>query len=181
VGTLNDTLEKFYRENRQQLFTYAAAITRCPGRAEDAIQEAFARLFQLRKKPRHLKAYVFRAVRNAAIDQIRRNPVPAGEVSEFIFDPNGDPRDKAEQRELRHDLAQALLSLSENERETIVQHVYADLPFREIARIRESPMGTVTAWYRRGLRKLQSQMETRDEESGRRTQTAALAGPVKRS
>jgi len=159
--SLNGELERIYREHRQQLFTCALAITRCADRAEDAIQEAFYRLFRLCDKPRHLKAYVFRAVRNAAIDQLRRNPVADEEVDEFIFDSVPGPRDTAASKELGKQVAKALLALSDDERETIVQHIYGQLKFREIARIREAPRGTVAAWYRRGLEKLRAQLEER--------------------
>lgn len=159
MHTLNGSLDRIYRQHRQQLFTCALAITRCPDRAEDAVQEAFYRLFRLNSQPRHLKAYVFRAVRNAAIDQLRHNAVPDEEVSEFIFDPAPGPRDTAAENELRQQVTEALRSLSDDERETIVQHLHGDLTFREIAEIRETPLGTVTAWYRRGLDKLRTRLE----------------------
>ena len=161
MATLDATLENIYRQCRRQLFTCALAITRCPDRAEDAIQEAFYRLFRTNGKPRCLKAYVFRAVRNAAIDQFRRNPPPAEELDEFIFDPGAGPRDAAADKEFQGQAARALLALSEDERETIVQHLYGDLTFREIAQVREAPIGTVTAWYRRGIEKLRRQLEER--------------------
>lgn len=159
MRTLNGALERIYLEYRQQLFTCAVGITRCPGRAEDAIQEAFCRLFRLDSKPRHLKAYVFRTVRNAAIDQVRRNPAPGDELKELIFDPGAGPRDRAADNEFKRRAAEALLTLSEDERETIVEHIYGNLTFREIARVREAPLGTVTAWYRRGLKKLRDRLE----------------------
>jgi RNA polymerase sigma-70 factor (ECF subfamily) len=163
VDGLNGTLDGLYREYRRQFFTCALAITRCPDRAEDAIQEAFYRLFRSSGSPRNLKAYVFRAVRNAALDQVRRGPPPAedmaGEIEEFIFDPSPGPRECAEAEEFKRQVARALAALSDDERETIVQHIYGDLTFREIAEIRESPLGTVTAWYHRGLQKLRARLE----------------------
>jgi len=159
MHTLNGHLDSLYREHRQQLFTCALAITRCPDRAEDAVQEAFCRLFRLSSAPRNLRAYVFRSVRNAAVDQLRRNPMPDEEVSEFIFDPAPGPRDTAADNEFRQQVTEALRSLSEDERETIVEHLYGDLTFREIAEIRDAPLGTITAWYRRGLDKLRARLE----------------------
>jgi len=161
LRTLDGALERIYLEYRQQLFTCAVAITRCPNRAEDAIQEAFYRLFRLNRKPKHLKAYVFRAVRNAAIDQVRRNPPLRDELNELIFDPGEGPRDTAAGKELKRRAAEALLTLSQDERETIVQHIYGNLTFREIVRVREAPLGTVVTWYRRGLKKLRNRLEER--------------------
>ncbi len=156
---LDGALERFYCDQRQRLFTCALAVTRCPDRAEDAIQEAFSRLFRLRKSPENLKSYVFRSVRNAAVDQVRRNPQPVETDMEFIFDPEADPRADAEDKELHRRVGQALLTMQENERETIVLHLYADLTFREIAELTEAPPGTVASWYRRGIEKLRSMLE----------------------
>jgi RNA polymerase sigma-70 factor, ECF subfamily len=161
VQPLNGALDRIYLENRQQLFTCALAITRSPELAEDAVQEAFCRLFRLDRKPRHPKAYVFRAVMNAARDQVRRLPPAsaAAEAGESIFDPRPGPPDLAEGWDLRRQVARALEGLSEDERETVVQRIYGGLTFREIARMREAPMGTVAAWYRRGLEKLKRRLE----------------------
>ena len=49
--------------------------------------------------------------------------------------------------------------LSDDERETIVQHLYADLTFQEIADLRERPIGTIASWYRRGIEKLKGLLE----------------------
>jgi RNA polymerase sigma-70 factor (ECF subfamily) len=159
VQPLNGALDRIYLENRQQLFTCALAITRSPELAEDAVQEAFCRLFRLDRKPRHPKAYVFRAVMNAARDQARRAPPASAELGDLIFDPSPGPTVAAEEQELRREVARALLTLSEDERETIVQRIYGGLTFREIARVREAPIGTVAAWYRRGLEKLKRRLE----------------------
>ena len=159
----NGILEDFYRAYRQQLFTYALAITRCPERAEDAIQEAFYRLFRLTPEPAAVKAYVFRAVRNAALDQSRR-AARAGEtiVGDSLFDPEPGPQEETAARELRERAAAALRQVSDGEREAIVLHLYGDLTFREIAELCAVPLGTVTARYQRGLRKLRELMEATD-------------------
>jgi RNA polymerase sigma-70 factor (ECF subfamily) len=159
MKTLSDALERIYREYRQQLFSCALAVTRCPERAEDAVHDAFSRLFRLNIRPRNLKVYVFRAVRNAAIDQIRRNPLPPDAWDTFIFEPSEGPREMAARDEFKQRAAKALLTVSDDERETIVQHLYADLTFREIARLRGAPAGTVAAWYYRGLKKLRARLE----------------------
>ncbi len=157
--TLDGALERIYRDCRQQLFTCALAITQCRDRAEDAVQEAFRRLFRLSSQPRHLKAYVFRTVRNAAIDQVRRAPPPAMELNEFIFDSKPGPRETAAENEFQGRVAEGLLTLSENEREVIVQHVYGELTFRQIAQVREAAVGTVVSWYRRGMKRLRARLE----------------------
>jgi RNA polymerase sigma-70 factor (ECF subfamily) len=152
-------LDRIYREQRRQLFACALAVTRCPERAGDAIQEAFYRLFRLERRPRHLKAYVFRTVRNAAVSQLQRRPPPARELDDSIFDPTAGPDEEAEATEFREQVARALAQLSDDERETIIMRLYGELKFREIARVREARPGSVAAWYRRGMKKLRTLLE----------------------
>ena len=156
---LDDRLERFFLEHSFQLFVCALAVTGCAGRAEDAVQEAFCRLFRLRHTPRHLKAYVFRSVRNAAVDQLRRTPPGELGITETLFDPADDPGKTATDNEFRRNVALAMRSLTDDQRETVIQHLYAGLSFREIAVSREVPVNTVSSWYRRGIEKLRKLLE----------------------
>jgi len=153
---LSGRLERIYRENRQSLFTYALSITRCREMAEDAVQDAFCRLFRLDGAPRRLKPYVFRAVRNAALNQVRGRTSSAELSPESIFANGADPQAAAVASEFRERVEAALARLSEDEREVLVGRLYADLTFREIAAIREVPLATAATWYRRGLEKLRA-------------------------
>jgi RNA polymerase sigma factor (sigma-70 family) len=155
---LNDRLADMFGEHSQRLFTCALAVTGSCEQAEDAVQEAFYRLFRLRKEPRHLKAYVFRSVRNAALDQRKRNSSFDLELSPAIFDSSDEPSDRAVASELTLKVDQAMAQLSADERETIVSHLYGDLTFREIAEMRGASNNTVSSWYRRGIEKLRRQI-----------------------
>ena len=157
--SLCSALEKLFRERNLELFVSALAITGCSERAEDAVQEAFYGLFRLEYRPRHLNAYVFRSVRNAALDQVQRNrPNRPIEDYESIFDWRDGPADTAVMNEFRRDVAEGMKTLSADERETIINHVYADLSFREIAKIRGLSSNTVWSWYRRGMEKLRREL-----------------------
>ena len=155
-------LERLYCEYRQQLFTCAIAITRSAAGAEDAVHDAFCNVLRQDQQPDDLKAYVFRAVRNAALDHGRRNAGRDLPLPDFIFDLKAQPAQSAEDAEFRQRVAESLLKLSADERETVVQHLYGELTFQEIASIRDAPLGTVVSWYRRGLEKLRTQLEVTD-------------------
>lgn len=118
------------------------------------MHEAFCRLLRAQEIPRNLKGYVFRSVRNAAVDLVRRNSPLIGTETDYIFNSSDDPRKLAEAREFQQRVAEGLLMLGEDERETIIQHLHAELTFREIAEMCDCPIGTVTSWYRRGLARL---------------------------
>ena len=156
---LRREMEKVYDQYSGQLFTCALGVTGCSGLAEDAIHEAFCRGFGLTELPRNLKAYMFRSVRNAAIDQIRRRKRTSVLVDNYVFDAAPGPLEAADNKQFRQRVAGALLKLSDDERETIVQHLYADLTFQEIADLRERPIGTIASWYRRGIEKLKGFLE----------------------
>jgi RNA polymerase sigma-70 factor (ECF subfamily) len=148
-------LERIYRRHRQGLFTLALAVTRSPAAAEDAVQEAFARLWRLKKLPAgDPVAYVFAAVRNAATDQLRRRR-PALEAPVSIF--NGSvvsPEAAALEAERQRLLAEALEALPDAQRQAIVLRIYADLSFAQMAEALGEPLPTVAARYRRGLERL---------------------------
>lgn len=165
MGKFDRELELVFFENRKTLYAFALSIVRCSDGAEDAIQEAFYHLFRSKTVPRNLKAYVFRAVRNAAIDWLRRSSRPFEELNDFIFDPNGDPFESTRNNELKQRVAEILLSLSDDERETVVSHLYGELTFREIAEIRNLPIGTVASWYQRGLQKIKERMPNEEGEA----------------
>jgi RNA polymerase sigma factor (sigma-70 family) len=152
-------MERIYDQYGSRLFTCALGVTGRSDLAEDAIHEAFCRGIRLTKVPLNLKAYMFRSVRNAAIDQLRRRGRTSSLSEDYVFDSSAGPSELAEQNQLKRHAAEALLKLSEDERETIVQHLYADLTFQEIADMRERSIGTVTSWYRRGLAKMKDYLE----------------------
>ncbi|MHC4464126.1 MAG: RNA polymerase sigma factor [Planctomycetota bacterium] len=123
------------------------------------MHEAFCRGIRLTEIPLNLKAYMFRSVRNAAIDQLRQKGRTTHLSEDYIFDSSAGPSELAEQNQLKRRMAKVLLKLSEDERETIVQHLYADLTFQEIADMRQRSIGTVASWYRRGLTKMKDYLE----------------------
>jgi RNA polymerase sigma-70 factor (ECF subfamily) len=159
----NDRLELLFREHSSALFVCALAVTGHAQRAEDAVQEAFYRLFRLQESPRHLKAYVFRAVRNAALDQLRRQEPCGLDFAESLFDPADDPGRAAAQNELKRSVAEAVGGLSDDHREAVINHLWAGLTFREIAQAREVSVNTVKSWYRRGIETLGKLLEKHNE------------------
>ncbi len=148
----SEQLREMYEADRDALYGYAVAITGDRGAAEDAIHEAFRRLLGRGRAPAELRPYVFRCVRNAAIDERRR--APRGSDGPFEESPDGTGTD-----DIRAGEWNAMLRrLGDDERETIAMKVFDDLTFREIAEARGVPLHTAASWYRRGLEKLRAML-----------------------
>lgn len=147
-----------YLEHHRRLYLVALAVTLDRQAAEDAVHDALVRLLARRRRPDDPRAYVMRAVRNAAIDIVRNRRREELVQQEFLVAADGpscgiSPRT----------LAEAFGALRRAERETIVLHLYADMSFREIAGLRRRSINTVTAWYRRGLAKLRTFLKVNHE------------------
>jgi RNA polymerase sigma-70 factor (ECF subfamily) len=149
-----DQVRRFYRENRQGLFTYALALTRNRAAAEDAVHAAICRLLEKGKLPGELRPYLFRAVRNAAVDGWRRH----SSREEPLFDIDRPAAGAADGPAALLQLEQCLHRLEEGEREAIVLKIYQGLTFREIGEVRGQPANTAASHYRRGLQKMKSML-----------------------
>jgi RNA polymerase sigma-70 factor (ECF subfamily) len=152
------------------LYTLALSVTGRPERAEDAVQEAFARVC---RSPGALAgasdpvAYVFAAVRNAAVDQVRR-PGVTGETlvnrehlpAVSIFNGHVDgPEAAALGAERERSVAAAVEGLPDEQKEVVVLRVYGGLTFAQIAGVIEAPLATVATRYRRALQRLKRRLE----------------------
>ena len=155
-------LEQLYCQHRQTLFSLALTVTGCAELAEDAVHEAFVRLCRQNIQPTgSLAAYVFAAVRHAAIDcrrrQARQKALVASlfEDSACRFGDHTNPVAAAE--ELSH-LRRLIDALEEPVREIIVMKTFGNLTFDEIGQVLEMSAATVATRYRRALLKLEEQL-----------------------
>ena len=143
------TIERFYRQHRKELYSYALALTRNPEAAEDAVHTAIAGVLGRRRLPRNLRPYLLRAVRNATIDW--RRACRKNEAEPAVSAPAG--RSSAEERLL---LEQCLLQLPFEFREVIYLKEVVGMTFREIGVICRRPLPTVASRYRRGIKTMRT-------------------------
>ncbi|HVU17852.1 MAG TPA: sigma-70 family RNA polymerase sigma factor [Candidatus Didemnitutus sp.] len=155
-SSVAERLRAVYVESRQSLYTYAVSITRQREAAEDAIHRAFQQLLRHDTLPADLRPYVFRCVRNAALDDLRRTKVRTDSI--FVDTFASDQGTTESGTFSAAELARWLDQLSPDERETIVLKTYEALTLQEIADMRGVPGPTVASWYRRGLAKLKTLM-----------------------
>lgn len=153
---LIERVRRAYETYRNELFTYALAITRSQEAAEDAIHAAIAKVLNRDEWPRDFRPYLFRCVRNAAIDHRRETERRSGRESLFVESHgNGAPEGPGNGL----DVMDALEDLREEERECVVLKCLDGLTFREIGAIHGVTVNTAASWYRRGLEKMRSALE----------------------
>jgi RNA polymerase sigma-70 factor (ECF subfamily) len=159
-----------------RLYGYFYRCTRSRHDAEDLLQEVFVRLVRMISEYQHdgrFDAWLFRIAANLVRDRARRartsrqvGTAVDEQGREWLADvPDDDadaPSARLERGEQIDRMQQALGELPELEREVILLRHFSQLPFREIAEIMGTPLGTALARAHRGLAKLRELMT--DEE-----------------
>lgn len=151
-------LSELYERYRRELFLTAWQVLRDSGLAEDAVHSAFAKLVQAAKRPEDPKLYVFRCVRNAAVDLARTKSRRREEHLEPNWDISVGCLDESH-TEATALVARLLERLDDAGREVIGLHLHAKMTFAEIAKLFGEPLPTVTSRYRRALEKLGQQVD----------------------
>lgn len=126
--------EEIVRRYGKPLTRYAAAIV--GGRAEDVTQDAFSKaLLALRRDDAEieLRPWLFRIVRNTALNDLRDRPPSAEALAEVIAG-GRSPAEELERREELTDLMQRLQALPEPQRAAIVMRELEGLSHEEIAK-----------------------------------------------
>jgi len=167
AGVDKPNLQILYTRHRQALFTLALSWTRCRSLAEDAVHDGFVRICRADlSRVADPDAYIFAAVRNAAIDQSRRaqaNGRLKEKIAMSLFDMNQedseDPRSKAECDEEQRLIAAEVDGLPDESREAVVLRIYGGLTFAQIAQIVGQPLPTVAMRYHRALGRLRMKLE----------------------
>ncbi len=164
----------------QRLFGYALRATGNSELAQDLVQETFLRIVQ--KLDRYddqgkFEAWLFRILVNLVRDHGRsksRHPTRSttvesdGQRSDMTDDMpgnSGTPFEPLTQREDVDRLHGALRKLSEGDRQILLLRHFADMPFKDIARTLNCPIGTVLARAHRALGKLRGHMEVNHDPS----------------
>lgn len=156
-------IETVYREERRGLFLLALSVTGSHQQAEDAVHEAIVRVCRQRRPPAGDRvAYVYRAVRNAAIDERRR----AGIRQASVFDEANhqaaaaaDASAAVAAAESRRLIQAAVESLPDDLREVVVLRLANNLSFRQLADVMNEPTMTISDRYRRALSALRASLE----------------------
>ena len=124
---------------------------------EDIVQEAFVKLFTTRQTPTDVAAWLYRVVRNGAIDaakmsrrRVRREAAVARPEHWFV-EPEVDGMPAAQ-------AVAALQRLPLEQREAIVAHLWGQLSFEQIAALAGCSASTAFRRYSAGIDSLRKEL-----------------------
>ncbi|MDC3379411.1 RNA polymerase sigma factor [Planctomycetota bacterium] len=134
------------------LYRQAAAILGDRVGAEDVVQDAFVRIWRRRERldPARIDGYLFAAVRNLALDRLRRAKRAASGQLLVAAAGAEEPADGPDTEKINA----ALCGLPAEQREVVVLRVHQGLSFAEIAEHTETRLGTVHSRYRYAMERL---------------------------
>jgi RNA polymerase sigma-70 factor (ECF subfamily) len=152
--------EFWLREHGPKLLALARQWVDCRAEAEDVFQEAFVRFWQTRDTVRQPLLYLYRCVRNAAVDRSRSAKLR--ERHEQAADTRAGPplpEARLQARERDRKIGDALAKLPRNQREVVALRVWSDLTFDQIGKILSIPRSTAHVWYGTAMQGLQRELQ----------------------
>jgi RNA polymerase sigma-70 factor, ECF subfamily len=149
-----EDVRQLYAQHGAVLLAYACLFVADRSIAEDVLHGVFLKLLTSNlTTPDHPRAYLYRAIRNAALNANRaaaREVEFDGENPWFVA-PSGEQADASM-------LEVALRELPQEQREVIVMRIWGDMTTEEVAAVLEISPNTVASRYRYGLAKLRQKM-----------------------
>lgn len=179
-GDIN-AFAQLVQRHKTPLYNFILRYTRDPSVAEDLLQDAFLKVIQNSSEFKHearFTTWVYAITRNLCVDHFRKMTLRKHDsldqvqdsdhssLSERLANPHPDANVErsAITRELRDQIVGAVDDLPADQREVFLLRELANLPFKEIATITDTPENTVKSRMRYALERLQSTLQAHEDD-----------------
>jgi RNA polymerase sigma factor (sigma-70 family) len=157
-GTIDaDLLGRLLDRHGPALALYAAQWTLA---SEDCVQEAFVELARQRTAPEHVVAWLYRVVKNRALNAARGARRRRDRETRSVADRFATTPQPAFDRGETLDVVQALDQLESTDRELIVMRIWSGLTYEEVAAALSISTSSAHRQYERALEKLRALLES---------------------
>lgn len=157
--------QQLYAATSSQLYSLLLRILRRPESAQDALQDAYIRVWQKadtyspeRGAP---LTWLLSIARYRALDMLRRKrpevamPEEPDMIATLLEDQQSlSPLEENENQQSLDAVTHCLKTLQQQQRESVLLAYYEGLTHQELAERMAAPLGTVKSWIRRGLLRL---------------------------
>jgi RNA polymerase sigma factor (sigma-70 family) len=152
-----DEVQALYQQHGPGLLLYACSLLGRKHAAEDVLQQVFMKLLEQNSIPEEPKPYLFRAVHNVALNQIRSETkqVELADIEPWFEAPQQD-------HAAHVTLTVELMRIPEGQRQVIVLHIWGGLSFDEIGSVLAISANTAASRYRYALQKLRDALQPED-------------------
>ena len=150
-----DSFDEFYHQTNKQLYVFIYDIIRNRQSSEDLLQETYMRFLNhidKYKKNTNYFNFLVTIARNLAINEYHKQ-------KRMVYDEEYIYSVKEESPTDVPDLFYLLDYLNEKEREIVILHMIDNLKFKEIAKMKDKPLGTILWLYNKAIKKLKRKIE----------------------
>jgi RNA polymerase sigma-70 factor, ECF subfamily len=145
-----EDVQDLYRQHGPALLAYGTSLLGNRSAAEDVLHQVFLKLLGRDQLPEDARPYLFKAVRNRALNALRHTSrMRSLEGQEWLIKPQG-------MLETGLEVEQAMRDLPPEQREVVVMHIWGEMTLVEVAAVLDIPENTAASRYRYALNKLRA-------------------------
>jgi RNA polymerase sigma-70 factor, ECF subfamily len=150
-----DEIRQLYERHGAALLLFARSFAVDAAAGEDLVHEVFLKLLRGETElPDIPLAYLYRSVRNAALNALRERRSHEAQDNEITWFQH---REGKQEEELA--LQSALGELPEDQRATVIMRIWGGMTLEEIAEATAVPLSTAASRYRYALEKLRERLK----------------------
>jgi RNA polymerase sigma-70 factor (ECF subfamily) len=147
-----EDVQGLYQKHGAALLAYAASMLGDRASGEDVLHEVFLKLLGRRDLPQDARPYLFKAVRNQALNAKRGGDrMTSLESAEWLVKPEG-------MVEAGIEVERALQELPAEQREVVVMRIWGQMTSEEVATVLGLSVNTAASRYRYALGRLRERL-----------------------